>query len=98
LNDGIFEAGKKLEGRALVVLLPHEKQWSVRRKQQKSRSHFSRADGNQRGEPLAVCAIANLVVILDADDLRGKRHALGRCSTWTSLPELKRLTLEHVGL
>ncbi len=97
-DDGVLEAGEELEGGGLIVLLPHEQERGVRGEQQERGGEFARAGGDQRGEALAQGAVADLIVILDADDLRGQREVGGRGSAGTALPEAEGLALKGVGL
>ena len=89
LDDGVVEAGEELKGRGLIVLLAHEQERGVRREQQERGGEFARAGGDEGGEALAKGAVADLIVILDADDLRGQRESGGGGSAGTALPELK---------
>ena len=98
LDDRVAEAGEELKGRGLIVLLAHEQKRRVRREQQERGCEFARAGRDEGGEALAKGAVADLIVILDADDLRGQRDAGGRGSAGTALPELERLALKCVGL
>jgi len=70
----------------------------LRGEQQERGGEFARAGGDQSGEALAQGAVADLIVILDADDLGGQREAGGRCSAGSTLPEAEGLALKGVGL
>src|SRR5581483_11387674 len=78
LQPGITKIGKELEWGALIVFLPHEEQRSMRRKQQQGSRHFACAAGSQRTEAIPFRTIANLVVVLNADDVRGKWNMVSR--------------------
>src|SRR5262249_32963981 len=94
LERGIAIVGKKLEGIAFVVLLSHEDQGRMRREQQQRGGEHAGAAGNQAGEALALCAIADLVVVLQADHVRGRGNPGAQSAARTPFPELERLALE----
>ena len=68
------------------------------REQKQGGGEFARAGGNERGEALAKGTVADLIVILNADDLRGQWESGGGGSARTALPEAKWLALKYVGL
>src|SRR5512146_3000533 len=65
----------------------------MRREQQQRGRPLAGATRGQLRQPLSPGAIPNLVVILDADDVRGQRNALRAGSTWI-VPESERLALK----
>src|SRR5258706_12071669 len=81
-------AGEEQEWRDLVILLAHEQQRRMRRQQQQSGSGAALCPTEEEGGTLAVRSIPHLIMVLDADHIRRKRHILGR-SAPILLPELK---------
>src|SRR6185436_17116050 len=60
------------------LLLAHEQQRDLRRKQQQSHADLEHVGIGDGGEPLAQCAIADLVMILQAEDEAERRETTTR--------------------
>ena len=66
--------GEKQERRGLARLLAHEDQRNLRAEQLQRGRRFERARVRECGQPLAERAIADLIVILQEHDERGRRQ------------------------
>src|SRR5260370_20590568 len=95
LQSGIAVIREELKGIGLVILLAHEQQRRMRREQQQCGGDDPRTARNQRGQPFALRAIADLIVVLRADYMRWRRDRAGAGAAWTSAPKLKWLALKH---
>src|SRR6185437_10649719 len=73
----------------------HEQQRRVRREQEQRRAETAHAARNQRRKTFSFCAIANLIMVLNADHVRRGRHVPRRGAAWTAVPEGKRLALKN---
>jgi hypothetical protein len=62
----------------LVVFLPHEQHRHVRRQQVQRGGKLPRLERDQRRQPVADGAVADLIVVLDADDEAIGRNAIRR--------------------
>src|SRR6185437_15563330 len=67
----------------------------VRREQEKRRAETAHAARNERCKPLSFCAIANLIMVLNADHVRRGRHVPRRGAARTAVPEGKRFALKN---
>src|SRR5205807_8644392 len=73
----------------LVVFLAHEQQRGLRRQQQQGGSYHASARRYKVRQSLALGAVANLIMVLNADYMRRQAHVLGGHAARTSVPELK---------
>src|SRR5580704_16884915 len=67
----------------------------MRSEQQERGCHLACSARNQCGQAFSLGAIANLVVILNTDNIRGQRNVLRAGPAW-AIPEAKSLALKHV--
>src|SRR5438552_12669153 len=91
LQHAIAIIREELEGRGLAILLPHEQQRGVRSEQQESSGELARSARNERIQAISLGAIADLVMVLRADDVRGKGNARRESAAFASTPEFERL-------
>src|SRR5205085_2812825 len=73
----------------------HKEQGCLGREQQQGSSHHAGPCGYESSQPLAVGAVANLVVVLNANYMCWCGHLRAARSSRTSLPEAERLSLKN---
>src|ERR1044071_10074117 len=94
LQRGIAEVGKELEGIGLVILLSHKEQRGFRGEQQQRGGKHAGAMRDKSGQALAHGTITYLIVILNTDHVRRRRHVGAAGAARTSVPEAEGLALK----
>ncbi|CAJ5431243.1 Uncharacterised protein [Burkholderia pseudomallei] len=85
--------GEELERLRRAAFLAHEQQRNLRRKQRERARRAQRVVVHERAQPLAECAVADLIVVLQERDERARRQVRARFAARCAAVQRRRLAL-----